>query len=378
MSVWKSSLSSKIYKERENTSSKYMKARARSRHLKRLQQTFYDADYVTDGRLIYEYVHATDADLRARARTLHEHEHAISITLHDDEDDEEEEEEEGEEDDGGGGGDDNNNGNSNSASTSSTSSSITVRATNTPDNTLAPRWVRVSSLEQFIVSEARCRMSNEETAELARLFLQLVPVLVRSPQPLPLPPHQAQASSASASLAPEALSEEAASEASSMAPAMLEALQFVALKRSIDAYLQHGIGSGSGSGGPPSASSQDTRKEKRPTAPNSLWTVQDGMHIYLAHRIAVSETFASHPPTSRQLRHSQWYGARADQQPQPGHVLAIDAFVRTSFRHAFPQIVADLDNGRRDDDVRRICLAGEFYVRERVPLVAHECIQHKR
>jgi hypothetical protein len=363
MSVWKSSLSSKIYKERENTSSKFMKARARSRHLKRLQQTFYDADYVTDGRLIYEYVHATDADLHARARALH-----ISITLHDDEDDEEEEDEDEDEEDDGGGEDDNKNGNSNSTSTSSTSSSITVRATNTPDNTLAPRWVRVSSLEQFIVSEARCRMSNEETAELARLFLQLVPVLARSP--LPLPPQHATSEAPS-----EATQAQSTSETASMAPAMLEALQFVALKRSIDAYLQHGIGSGSGSGGPPSASSQDTRKEKRPTAPNSLWTVQDGMHIYLAHRIAVSETFASHPPSSRQLRHSQWYGARADQQPQPGHVLAIDAFVRTSFRHAFPQIVADLDNGRRDDaDVRRICLAGEFYVRERVPLVAHECI----
>jgi len=90
------------------------------------------------------------------------------------------------------------------------------------------------------------------------------------------------------------------------------------------------------------------------------WTVHDGWSLYVADCLDMPSTGAALARLAeRTTTRCRWRC-----------VGTIEKFVAAACRTAFPEIVAAIVNGQRDDtDICRVRIAGEYFLRERVAFV---------
>ena len=380
-------------------------ARARLRHLCRLQNAFRTANYVTDGRNVYVF------GVDAAATAVAENHSTLQVMLNDNDDDDddaqaEEKEEENvvvikpvhennnnnDNDD-----DDDDNDNDDDEWNHYFPNSATRSVASVVE---APCWMRVSTLDEFVVRHARGRLTKQSVTLLARLFLRLVPVLKTLPAPMMRFSNFRGADGADASMMRND-----------------ESLQFAILKRQIDQLLllnntveqclndeqreersrhqrqQH--------------QKQRRQQQEEEEDFEKLWALHDGVSLYVAFRVDIPSSSSYLVEQAKSLRintveeeqkerqggggeeeiHNIVEIASHDSLPCKWHRIGtVKEFVRFAFRKAFHDVVKKQQqqqqqqqqrNNDDDSDVHRsrICIAAEFYVYERVSFIGNrDCI----
>jgi hypothetical protein len=298
-----------------------------------MQDAFRSASLVTDGAHVFTFA----------APTTDEHiVESVSITLTGNDDDDDDDVAVGDDDD------ETDEINHLSAPPTTSGSRSRKSSPNRRPHTAARVWTSLGTVEQFVEQHARSRLSRADVTLLARCFLRLVPVLAASPLTVPAPTP----------------SEESGDVVAQGLPHVDNALQqFTKLRETIARLLhlhrERDINDANTADG--DGSCADAKWEHKHVA---NWSIHDGESLYIADRIDV-------PATSAELTRLAERECTAT-RGRWRRMGTIDACVRAALRTAFPDIVAAVNSGQRDDaDLRRVCIAGEFYVREHVAYIGH-------
>ncbi|MBK8255536.1 MAG: hypothetical protein IPK82_23100 [Polyangiaceae bacterium] len=349
-----------------------MSTRSRRRYLKRLLDAFRGANLATDGEHVFafgvehETFSKTDSRMKSRlARRYRNVKSLVSVTL-DDFDNSGHNSGSSSSSSNSSIGDENhtssngsNSGFSSDAEQSNEDSKPTTKTLSdcvlTGANSFAPGtrapsgWFSLCTVEQFVLRHAIARArppAADEVALLARLFLQLVPVLPHAP-PLTV-------------------------ESSTRTTLTME--QFATLKTTIDNLLLLNRQSNA-------STSATVCTEQR------LWALlvqaSDGDWLYVANPVDVPTTSKAmarlvESPFVQEEGESREEKGERTVQSRRSHSHArckwrracrIDQFVRSAYRKAFPELAVAINQGTGGGecaDAERVCIAGEFYLRERV------------